>query len=72
MHLISLNPSSVLTAYRFLILVDNNWPLLRKPKLELVFSDTTLVIQKLVAAPWSQLEELDLGSSTLKIPDAQL
>ncbi len=72
MHLISLNISSVLTAYHFLILVDNNWPLLRKLKLKLIFSDTTLVIQKLVAAPWSQLEELDLGPSTLKIPDAQL
>jgi hypothetical protein len=72
MHLISLNISSVLTAYHFLILVDNDWPLLRKLKLKLIFSDTTLVIQKLVAAPWSQLEELDLGPSTLKIPDAQL
>ena len=28
-----------------------DWPLLRKLKLELVFSDTTLMIQKLVAAP---------------------
>jgi hypothetical protein len=40
--------------------------------LTLMLSETFAVIQKLVAPPWSQLEELDLGSSRLKIPNVEL
>ena len=43
--------------------MDSTWPLLKKLELELVFSNTTLVIQKLtiVAAPWRTAGGAGLG-----------
>ena len=51
------------TAYQFLTVMDSTWPLLKKLELELVFSNTTLVIQKLtiVAAPWCTAGGAGLG-----------
>ena len=43
--------------------MDSTWPLLKPLELELVFSNTTLVIQKLtiVAAPWCTAGGAGLG-----------
>ena len=69
-HLKTLNVSSALTVHHFSFLLNGRWPLLRKLNLTLV-RDLCL-IQKIVAAPGSQVKELDFRSLRLKIPGVEL
>lgn len=70
-HLTNLHISATLSVSQVSILTTGDWPMLRKVTLYIPL-DTLASIQKIKAAPWPQLEELDLGLTSLHASDLKL
>ena len=71
MNLTNLHISSTLSVSQVSILTTGDWPMLRNVTLYIPL-ETPASIQKITAAPWPQLEELDFDWTTLYGTDLKL